>query len=163
MARSPPDDSALQIHVPLSPWAASHRSARNLKQESQLLSRRNWALRKNRRRAESNDEVLWPGAREKRCRLLARVWPGQYHRGRHTRLASRDSSSCAKIAANIQSKGQSSWGKGTADSCEDTPSRPHATTTPYDPSPPRRATTTHVTTQVKTLLSPITLYSIQNL
>jgi hypothetical protein len=47
--------------------------------------------------------------------------------------------------------------------CEDTPSRPHATTKPYDPSLPRRATTTHVTTQVKTLWSPIALYSIQNL
>ena len=43
--------------------------------------------------------------------------------------------------------------------CEDTPSRPHATTTTYDPSPPRRATTTHVTTQVKTPRSPIALYS----
>jgi hypothetical protein len=48
---------------------------------------------KNRRRAARIDEVLWPGAREKRCLLLARVWPGQYHRGRHTRSASRDSSS----------------------------------------------------------------------
>jgi hypothetical protein len=47
--------------------------------------------------------------------------------------------------------------------CEDTPSRPHATTTPYDPSQPPRATTTHVTTQVKTLWSPIALYSIQNI
>ena len=42
--------------------------------------------------------------------------------------------------------------------CEDTPCRHHATTTPYDPSPPRR-TTTHVTTQLKTLRSPIALYS----
>ena len=42
--------------------------------------------------------------------------------------------------------------------CEDTPSRHHATTTPYDPSPPRR-TTTHVTTQLKTLRSPVALYS----
>ena len=46
-----------------------------------------------------------------------------------------------------------------AHGCEDTPSRPHATTTPYDPSPSRRATTTHVTTQVKTPRSPIALYS----
>jgi hypothetical protein len=32
-----------------------------------------------------------------------------------------------------------------ATSCEDTPARPHATTTPYDPSPPRRDAMTHVT------------------
>ena len=50
-------------------------------------------------------------------------------------------------------------GPGASPSCEDTPSRPHATTTPYDPSPPRHATTTHVTTQVKTPRSPIALYS----
>ena len=42
--------------------------------------------------------------------------------------------------------------------CEDTPCRHHATTTPYDPSPPRR-TTTHDMTQLKTLRSPIVLYS----
>ena len=47
--------------------------------------------------------------------------------------------------------------------CEDTSSRPHATTTPSDPSQPRRATTTHVTTQVEILSPPIALYSIQNL
>jgi hypothetical protein len=46
-----------------------------------------------------------------------------------------------------------------ATNCEDTLSRPHATTTPYNPSLPRRATTTHVTTQVKTPRSPIALYS----
>jgi hypothetical protein len=41
-----------------------------------------------------------------------------------------------------------------ATNCEDTPSRHHATTTLYNPSSPRR-TTTHV----KTLRSPIALYS----
>ena len=47
---------------------------------------------------------------------------------------------------------------GTLTQVQDTPSRPHATTTPYDPSPPRRATTTHDTTQVKTPMSPFALY-----
>jgi hypothetical protein len=36
VARSPPDDSALQMHVALSPWAAAQSPARNLKQESHL-------------------------------------------------------------------------------------------------------------------------------
>ena len=82
-----------RMHVALSPWAAAHHPARNLKQESQRWSRTNWVRCKNRRRAARSDEVRWPGAREKRCNLLSWVWPGQYHRGRHTRSASRDSSS----------------------------------------------------------------------
>jgi hypothetical protein len=44
VARIPPDDSALRIHVALSPWAAAQRPARNLKQESQSWSRRNWRV-----------------------------------------------------------------------------------------------------------------------
>jgi hypothetical protein len=73
VARSPPDDSALRMHVALSPWAAVQRPARNLKQESQRWSRRNWARCKNRRRVARSDEVRWPGAREKRCRLPTRM------------------------------------------------------------------------------------------
>jgi hypothetical protein len=34
VARSPPDDSALRMHVALNPGAAAQRPARNLKQES---------------------------------------------------------------------------------------------------------------------------------
>ena len=44
-----------------------------------------------------------------------------------------------------------SGASGSDDECEDTPSRHHATTTPSNPSPPQR-TTTHVTTQLKTLI-----------
>jgi hypothetical protein len=73
VAGSPPDDSALRMHVALSPSAASQRPARNLKQESQRWSRRNWARCKNRRRTARSDEVRWPGAREKRCRLPTRM------------------------------------------------------------------------------------------
>ena len=47
--------------------------------------------------------------------------------------------------------------------CEDTPSRPHATTTPYYPPPPRRDATTHVMTRLEGLSLQLLLYSIQNL
>ena len=50
-----------------------------------------------------------------------------------------------------------SGASGSDDECEDTPSRHHATTTPYNPSPPQR-TTTHVTTQLKTLRSLVALW-----
>jgi hypothetical protein len=45
--------------------------------------------------------------------------------------------------------------------CKDTPSRPHATTTPYDPRPPRRDATTHVTTRLEGPILQLLLYSIQ--
>jgi hypothetical protein len=46
VARNPPDDSALRMHVSWSLRAASRRPARNLKQESHRKSRRNRAQRK---------------------------------------------------------------------------------------------------------------------
>jgi hypothetical protein len=62
-----------RMHVSLSPWAAAQHPSRNLKQESQRWSRRNWARCKNRRRAARSDEVRWPGTKEKGCRLPTRV------------------------------------------------------------------------------------------
>jgi len=78
-------------------------------------------------------------------------------------LGGRGTRRCAVAARSVRIRPPDPTRPSFATNCEDTPSRPHATTTPYDPSPPRRATTTHVTTQVKTLWSPIALYSIQNL
>jgi hypothetical protein len=65
--------SALRMHVALSPWATAQRPARDLKHESHHWSRRNWVCCKNSRRSARNDEVRWPGAREKGCRLPTRM------------------------------------------------------------------------------------------
>jgi hypothetical protein len=76
VARSPPDDSALRMHVALNPWAAAQRPARNLKQESQCWSRRNWELCKKpveERREVTKSGGLVQGRKDAACQQGCRL------------------------------------------------------------------------------------------
>jgi hypothetical protein len=90
---SPPDESALRMHVALNPWAAAQRPARNLKQESQALVEKKLGavqrtVKKLREEAKSGGRVQ--GRKDAACRQGGCRLAGSPGRRRRALIASFD-------------------------------------------------------------------------